>query len=237
MDAGTRLAAFVSWLAEGPDDARIVESLVTGPLVPFSPLGVSLAVTQGEALVVTGCTGYPRGHVEPGDVVPLRSDRPVSAAIREGIARFDAFPEVLTRFPDLAERSWTWPDGQPAGAIATLPFRARGRVVGALSITTEHSVPWSTRDLAYLEGIAAAIALLVVRRQDAHPRRPRDVPLSTRRRHVLTLVQGGMSNQAIAARLGLSPSTVKAEVAALLRTFDVPDRTALRRAATVPGRR
>lgn len=57
------------------------------------------------------------------------------------------------------------------------------------------------------------------------PRRPDLGRLTQRQRHVLDLVALGLSNREIGDRLGLSPSTVKIHVAAVLKALRVRNRT------------
>jgi DNA-binding NarL/FixJ family response regulator len=56
---------------------------------------------------------------------------------------------------------------------------------------------------------------------------PADLKLSERQLDVLALIMQGHSNKAICRWLNLAEPTVKNHVTALLRTFDVPNRTAL----------
>lgn len=52
-----------------------------------------------------------------------------------------------------------------------------------------------------------------------------DIKLTSRQNAVLKLMVNGMANKEIAKELGMSPSTVKVHVAAILRAFDVANRT------------
>lgn len=228
MDAGLRLARFVARLPRAADADDVARELLEGPLVPFAGMGSFLALRDRETLAVRGLCGYPVSVLRPDEVLGIDEDLPVCSSVREGIVRFDTMPEALDRFSGLRDLPWTWPDGRSVGAIATMPLRTRGLVIGALSIATEHTMPWSTRDLAYLEGLASAVALWSLRDSSARPDGgEREARLTPRQQQVLRLIRRGMANSAIAASLGVSASTVKAEVGELLRAFDVRSREAL----------
>lgn len=228
MHAGMLLSRFVSRLPTSHDASDIAEYLVGQFLAPFSALACFLAAERDGQLTVIGCHGYPAEIVHVGQQDALEDELPSCAAVREGIIRFDTMPEVVDRFPLLRQYLWAWPDKDAIEALATMPLRARGRVLGALSIATAHNTRWSTRDLAYLEALGSAVALWMAGKQPlvSHPGSPRS--LTERQRQILTLVNEGISNPGIATRLGVSISTVKAEVSALLRSFDVSNRDALR---------
>jgi DNA-binding CsgD family transcriptional regulator len=63
-----------------------------------------------------------------------------------------------------------------------------------------------------------------------------DVPLTPRELEVLTLLAEGMSNKAIARRLGISVHTAKFHVGALIDKFDAVGRTDAGRPSSPPWR-
>jgi DNA-binding NarL/FixJ family response regulator len=62
-----------------------------------------------------------------------------------------------------------------------------------------------------------------------------ETEIPARRRQVLALVAEGLSNKEIAAGLSISETTAKKHVRDLFRTYGVPNRAALVRAALVAG--
>ena len=72
----------------------------------------------------------------------------------------------------------------------------------------------------------AATAVLGARARDRHRDRDRRAPkLSSREREVLQLVAKGLTNQRIAARLGISEKTVKTHLTSVFREIGVAQRT------------
>jgi DNA-binding CsgD family transcriptional regulator len=71
----------------------------------------------------------------------------------------------------------------------------------------------------------AALRDLGLQTSAAIPRRSSD--LTARQQQVLTLISAGLSNKAIAQRLGITPGTVKLHVASILRATGAPTRRQL----------
>lgn len=79
-------------------------------------------------------------------------------------------------------------------------------------------------------GVWAGARLFAGRREapafDGNPDAQRMLGLSAREMDVLVLIADGLSNKEIAARLSVSPNTVKTHVARVLEKLDVSRRTA-----------
>jgi DNA-binding CsgD family transcriptional regulator len=79
-------------------------------------------------------------------------------------------------------------------------------------------------------GIWAGARIFAGRREappfDGNPAAQRTLGLSAREMDVLTLIADGLSNKEIAARLNVSPNTVKTHVARVLEKLEVSRRTA-----------
>lgn len=79
-------------------------------------------------------------------------------------------------------------------------------------------------------GVWAGARLFAGRREapafDGNPNAQRTLGLSPREMEVLTLIADGLSNKEIAARLHVSPNTVKTHVARVLEKLEVSRRTA-----------
>ncbi|MFV0524998.1 MAG: LuxR C-terminal-related transcriptional regulator [Acidimicrobiales bacterium] len=100
--------------------------------------------------------------------------------------------------------------------------RAVHSVGGGAVVLAPHLVAWLLEEV-----------LRTKRREDRPGPAPGDVPIpgtaavTPRQREVLALLASGLSNAEIAEHLAVSKPTVKSHVSALLRTFDVCDRTKL----------
>jgi DNA-binding NarL/FixJ family response regulator len=81
----------------------------------------------------------------------------------------------------------------------------------------------------------AADAFLLAATQSAEPDGPILEPLTTRELEVLDLVSQGLSNKAIARRLGISDQTVKFHVATIFDKLGVANRTEAARLALRQG--
>src|SRR5262245_34565905 len=106
--------------------------------------------------------------------------------------------------------------------------RLRARLNGAgLDVIGEFPTARAARDA----GVDADGVLTVWGLEGLGPREEIDEPLTPREREVLELLAEGLSNKAVAARLGISDQTVKFHVASISSKLGAANRTdAVRRA-------
>lgn len=103
-------------------------------------------------------------------------------------------------------------------------------VAGGAAVLAQHLVTWLLEE---------ALTTKLTGATERHPS-PRfsncdTISVTPRQQQILTLVASGLTNGEIAERLFVSVPTVKSHVSALLRTFDVRDRTRLALLATQHG--
>jgi DNA-binding CsgD family transcriptional regulator len=213
-------------IASRPDDDRLLRSLVLDFPDRFRASSALLAATRADgALVPVSRFGrLPAGTDVP--VLAAEGDGPVARASRQ------AEPYVLGT---AAEAVAAHPaDGAAATPLAAVQLVTNGATAGVILVCFEADVP-DTEALADLMVVLRGLVSLHVR--DAW-RAPLVVPsawplhvvdaaddaLTARRIEILRLMSIGLSNKAIAQRIGYSESTVRHESMAIYRILDVADR-------------
>lgn len=150
------------------------------------------------------------------DAAVVLLDAPSAESVDEAVALLDrAGPGLVVLGPAGAASSLT--EARPAFAWAFLPRDAsQERIVGAVRAVAA--------GLIVLDPELAERAL-GSRVNGPLPTRDDFDDLTLREREVLTLVAIGLTNKAIAQRLGISDHTVKFHVAAILSKLDAESRT------------
>jgi DNA-binding CsgD family transcriptional regulator len=107
------------------------------------------------------------------------------------------------------------------GAVA-VPIIAAGQVLGVISLSGPDPLEMTDRLRATLTGIGHEVGGFLERRSGQWA----DGLLSAREVQILQLASAGLSGPAIAARLMISPATVKTHFEHIYAKYDVPDRVA-----------
>jgi DNA-binding NarL/FixJ family response regulator len=121
---------------------------------------------------------------------------------------------------------------EPATLTAAMAAGACGYLVKGAA---PEAVLAAVRAAARGESVFGAAVAEVVRAQLARGGAPAFPQLTARERDVLRLLAGGLTNQAIADRLVLSPKSVRNLVSSVLLKLGAPDRRAAAEQATQAG--
>jgi DNA-binding NarL/FixJ family response regulator len=111
--------------------------------------------------------------------------------------------------------------------------RLRSSLGEAVEILAEVATLADARRVSADDDVDAFVVAATRRRSDAED--PPPDPLTPREIEVLSLVADGLSNKAIAARLGISPQTVKFHVASISGKLGAANRTEAARRAIQRG--
>jgi PAS domain S-box-containing protein len=221
------------------DSATTIEDVARTTLAQArAMLGASASVllrcsANGVSLETIAAVGYPEGLR-----VPLSLPVPLVTAVRTG-------EPVVLQSPEEAHQAGY--DGlayqvQPgAGALAAIPLKTHGRVIGALELSFIGTHIFGADDLAFLRVLAAQCAWAIEHvqlcaSQDQQLDSARSLahltPLSSREHEVLELLVQGLSHPDIATRLGVGTATVKTHIDHLCAKLDISGSARSRSLAT-----
>ncbi|MDB4900584.1 MAG: ATP-binding region ATPase domain protein [Gemmatimonadetes bacterium] len=140
---------------------------------------VAIMSEDGRALEVIGAIGYSDNARERYRRVPMELAFPLTDAVREGRALlFPNFAAREARYPHL--RDLMQENG--AGAMASLPLVAAGRVLGGIGINWSDDHEFAPEETAFLESLAhqCAQALERARLHEEEQRARRDAEVANR---------------------------------------------------------
>lgn len=220
-DLVTRLVATVG---SRPDDDRLLRSVVLDLPTRIQASAALLArVREDGALVVVSRFG----RIHLGDdvlVISALDDCPATRALAQADPLVVASPEdAAALFPSLPEGA------APLGAVRIL---SRGVPAAVLVVSFDAEAAGVADHLAVVRDLLTLHAqvmwpspLLAPAERHLHGLpSPEDDGLTPRRLTVLRYMSAGLSNRAIADRIGFSESTVRHETMAIYRAFGVGDR-------------
>lgn len=234
---------FVRYLSAFPPAARVVEAAVRGPLAHVGGRTLFLwQVRDGDLLTAVGAYGQTPEEIGRYAHVPLSIDGLSARAVhsRTTIVKDLSSPDLssLSRLDDAMLQGLISRTG--ARYAVNVPVIHAGDVVGAYGVSVDQR--WESTAFApvVLDAVASALATWMT-----HPRSevsraeiagPHDWSLAftPRQKEALRLVDAGLSTPSIATTLGVSESSIKADLQQAMRALRTSDRReAARRARSL----
>lgn len=234
---------FVRYLSAFPPASRVTEAALRGPLSHVGGRTLFLwQVRDGGLLTAVGAYGHTAEEIGRYAQVPLDVDGLSARAVNSRTT----VVEDLAR-PDLSALSRL--DGTMLQGLVTrtssrfavnVPVFHAGEVVGAYGLSADETWDPDGAAPAILDAVASALAIWMthpraeVSRAEVSASHEWSLAFTARQQDVLRLVDTGLSTPAIAATLGVSESSVKADLQRAMRALRTSDRReASRRARTL----
>lgn len=234
MKVGSLLGipAFLRVVTSFPAPEIVLAAAMEGPLKQFSPCACRVMALDGEDLITVITHGHSVEEIDRYLIIPRSSPVRTWQAI-------DAGSPVVTHHHALAPQA----DGVDAGFKDSIVKRTRAlsvvrarldlgdRPIGAVGLLT--LAPWSGEGGQVLDVVLGALAWWLAHplsgcaaRVAAARTRGGAVPMvmTEREQLILSRVALGESNKDIAAAMGLSVSSVKADLSSLIRTLGASNR-------------
>lgn len=223
--------AFLQYLSTFPPPDAVLASLLLGPLQKLGAVAAMLWEVRDGHLVRTGGYAHTRAELDRYALLPLDIDFVVSTAVRDRvrIVSNDPLPGSSPAATLDAEFWNRMLDRVGAVAVVRAPVVYRGRPVGAIGILFDRPVDDQSVSIDVVDSTVSAIALWMTHPRTRAPRpvapgRSTSFALTPRQREILRMVEHGLPNRAIAARLRLSESSVKQDLQRAMRSLRVDGR-------------
>ena len=223
---------FLRFLGTFPTPSDVVEALFRGPLAHVGARGMFLWELRDGLLVALGSGGHQETEMERYGLIPLDVDLGITRAVRDGRLVVDAAPTFGPHYlASLDEQLWADIVGRLGGvSIVSAPVQHAGDAVGALGFITDR--PWESVPFGadLVEALTSALGLWITHPlaglAHAAPAASREWSLAftPRQREVLRRVEDGAPTSVIAAGLGVSESSVKADLQSAMRALRTSDR-------------
>lgn len=236
----TSVAALLRTLAEAPDPGTVADAVVDSFRDSLDVRAAAILVARPPLMVVFALSGLPTEQATVFESLPLDGDYPGTRAFYEAEVIIDPvirLPELYAAMASPTSRGRALLAAYPDGQLASAPIIGGGRTLGSFTAVSDVERSWSTLDLAALSTIGHALGMWLTHPDSGLPDEfaaPR-AGLSARQADILERVAQGLGNAAIAADLGFSESTVKAEIGRAMRALGVDSRTAAAERALAAG--
>lgn len=228
------LTTYLRFLAATDDGQAVAKALVMGALAPMSLVAGHLyAALDDEHLTLVGSYGFTDAELEGFRKIPISLRLPLTNAFTTMRPFTTNGTEIVELFPLLSmpqvygTGDWRF----NASSLIAVPIIHQGVGIGVFGLALNSVLSLDADDAWYLDSVAAATALWLVRRLDAAgdalDRRGNleAMPLITsRQRTVIELVGQGYTNSEIARQVGYSVPTIKKDLQYIMTLCDVHDR-------------
>lgn len=233
------VAAFLHALADVPRPGAAADVIVDSFHDSLDMRAAAVLVARPPHMIVFALSGLPSEQVGDFDVLSLDDDYPATRAYHEAEVVIDAvlqLPQIYAAMSSPGSRGRAMIERFPKGDHVSVPIVGGGRTLGAYTAACEVERDWSPLDLAALSTIGHALGMWLTHPDSGLPDESALRPgLSARQADILERVATGMGNAAIAADLGFSESTVKAEIGRAMRSLGVDSRAAAAELALATG--
>ena len=224
------LPALLAVLGGSPTGDEVATALVEGPGRHFDAAVCSILVREPDEMYVVGRHGYT--GTTPQARFPVWGDLPVAQAVREGTVVVCDTGQAEDEFAELGPAWRHTPELAGRATIVCAPITARGISLGGYFLACDSRPTWNSLAFGLLEGVGRSLAMWLEREglipavpsPDAAPEVP---DLTPRQVALLRMLAAGRTTAAMAAALGCSVSTVKADLQRIGRLIGISERTAL----------
>lgn len=196
-------------LTNSPQPQAVARTMALGTLQLLGPRYVTVHAVVGDTLELRSHFGTAPERNLLAARIPCDAPAPEGRAAQEVAVQRVQYADPSGRHPLLAHHDIT-----PGGELLCLPLLHEARAVGVLSLQLPQPAmeDWTTRDL--LEGTCAALALWLLSdaRNAPTPHAGTRLRVTDRQRKVLDGLRRGLTNAAVAAELGFSIGTIKADI-------------------------
>ncbi len=225
IDLGGRLSELIQLVDQYPDPSHLAGHLATATFEEFGAFACTLHARKSmdgkHGVVLIGQFGLTAIEARDCMSVDLDFPLPASFGLRRTQVTVHEAREIATNFP------YHSPQPKEGGCVLSLPMQARGVTIGVTLVSMTALLTLTPAMWSFLSGVHSTLNFFAhfnverwVSVVPAHHHRG----LTPRQLTILRLVGIGLTNDAIAHRLGYSVSTIKADVRKSMETLHVSNR-------------